>query len=297
MKPSPLFLSIVWGILLTGCSLTSHPEHSSQQPETPISQVTLPGQQDASTGTHKEHDQTSTGTTKEPQQVTSNPSTTSETPFRPKSYTKLSWTGYEDIRKIALKNFWIFEWNDTYTNDPSRNVELLPLEIAEKDKATYKAYYLPEPNPSLPPADPLDRHGEDKDNLFLDYGLIATKKSSLPGYIPLQYAGTQAVIGLVGYADGYLIVTPFKFPVDKSSFKAIQDKTFHGRENDIYAPLTYGHWGKRPGFWNGAHYYEDYIWHDKDWVYFRDDTISDLGINRVKKAANFKVEVFPDDVS
>lgn len=109
MKPSPLFLGIVRGILLTGCSLTSHPEQSSQQPEPPISQVTLTGQQDASTGTHKEHDQTSTGTTKEPQQVTSNPSTTSETPFRPKSYTKLSWTGYEDIRKIALKNFWIFE--------------------------------------------------------------------------------------------------------------------------------------------------------------------------------------------
>ena len=54
--------------------------------------------------------------------------------------------------------------------------------------------------------------------------------------------------------------------------------------------------GEHPGFWNGAHYYEDSIWDDKDWVYFRDDMVSDLSLNSLKKAVNFKVEVFPNQI-
>ncbi|RKW23439.1 hypothetical protein D8B45_03465 [Candidatus Gracilibacteria bacterium] len=53
---------------------------------------------------------------------------------------------------------------------------------------------------------------------------------------------------------------------------------------------------EHPGFWNGAYYYEDSIGDDKDWVYFRDDMVSDLSINSVKKAANFKVEVFLNQI-
>lgn len=210
------------------------------------------------------------------------------------AYTKLLWTGYEDIRQEALNKFRMFEGQDMYTNDPSWKISMLPLSITWKDEKSYKPYFLPEPHPAVVPANLLDWHGEDKEHLFLDFGLVATKKSELPDYIPLQFVGTQAILGLVGYSDGYLVVSPFKFPVDKATFKAIQDKVqFHERKDDRFLALTYGARGVRPWFHNGRIDYRNYLWEDKDWVYFWDDQhVQGLSINRVKKEADFKFWIF-----
>lgn len=209
-------------------------------------------------------------------------------------YTKLLWTGYEDVKQEALNKFRMFEGQDIYTNDPSWEVAMLQVSITWKDEKSYKVYFLPEHHPAVIPADPLDWHGEDKEYLFLDFGLVATKKSELPNYIPLQFMGTQAVMGLVGHSDGYLVISPFKFPVDEDSFTAIQDKEqFHDRKDNRYSSVSYGPLGERPWFHNGGVDYRNYLWEDKDWVYFWDDqNVQGLSINRVKKKSDFKFGIF-----
>jgi hypothetical protein len=66
---------------------------------------------------------------------------------------------------------------------------------------------------------------------------------------------------LVGYTDGYLIQFPFKFPVDKATFRTVQRKgEFTFRERDEIPSLKEfaGEW-RRPIFQNDGVVYDKYL--------------------------------------
>ncbi|MDR0860222.1 MAG: hypothetical protein LBO09_04535 [Candidatus Peribacteria bacterium] len=74
-----------------------------------------------------------------------------------------------------------------YTNDLYRDIQPLELKKADKDIASYRCFYCDVDRNAV------DYVGMDKNSIFIDLFLaLATPKSSLPNYIPLQSLGTQA---------------------------------------------------------------------------------------------------------
>ena len=98
----------------------------------------------------------------------------------------------------------------------------------------------------------------------------------------------QALDGLVGYSDGYLVQYPFKFPVDKETFQTVQRKWMseYWLQADI-ADLSEiaGEW-RRVRFHNNGRIYDKYLGDDKDWIYYRTDTTT-VNINRTEKKSDF----------
>ena len=151
-----------------------------------------------------------------------------------------------------------------FTNDPTRDIQMLPFEKAEKDIATYRCFYCEADRNAL------NYEGEDKEYLFIDgQWWFGVKKSLLPSYAPLQQFGIQAIEGLFGYSSGYLVLFPFKFPVDHQTFRAVQKKEqllYGGDDTFLSLQELAGEW-RRPKFQNADIMYDKYLWDDQDWVY------------------------------
>jgi hypothetical protein len=93
---------------------------------------------------------------------------------------------------------------------------------------------------------------------------------------------------LVGYDEGYLILFPFKFPVDKETFATVQTKGQLQYWLDDTLPSLKeiaGEW-RRPRFQNAGEIIDRYLWDDKDWVYYWTPWWA-ISINRVQKASDF----------
>ena len=167
-----------------------------------------------------------------------------------------------------------------YTNDPSWEIESLPFIITEKDMTTYKGFYW----------DGSWEEWMDGTHLFLGYWNEAMPITKFSNYIPLQVLGEQAAMGLVGYSDGYLLLFPFTFPVDKDSFKTVQrkDQFKYWEVQNISDLKEVSGWLRRPRFVNDGIVYYKYLGDDKDWVYVRMSVDWGVRIVRIAKAPDFK---------
>lgn len=177
-----------------------------------------------------------------------------------------------------------FSKNQIYTNDPNWKIESIPVSQAAKDIDTYKCFYCEEW------WDKSQYFWEDNTNLFLSYDWIAAPKKDVMWFVPLQHIGEQAVIWLIGYSNGYLILFPFKFPVDQETFKTVQIKEQLQRweKKEIPSLKSVSDDLRRPKFQNGGLQYDKYLADDKDWIYLWGMSASD-SIDRIKKESDFKI--------
>lgn len=184
---------------------------------------------------------------------------------------RIIWKGEGDYTK-KFSNY------PTYTNDPSWLIDSLQFTEIEKDVSTYQWFFW----------DDIWQPWRDSKNLFLGYRDEAISIETLPNYIPLQTLWTQSFDGLVGYSDGYLLLFPFKFPVDKDSFQTVQVKRLNQPwlRDDIPDLREISGWLRRPRFINDGTVYYRYLWDDKDWVYMWIGVGNTIA--RMSKTADFK---------
>ncbi|MCK9467281.1 MAG: hypothetical protein M0P94_03040 [Candidatus Absconditabacterales bacterium] len=178
-----------------------------------------------------------------------------------------------DLQKKILKNY-----NGIKTNDESWNIESLNIFERERDKNSYKRWFY-DPSFDVDGTAKYMNPGEDKDNLYLSLDFLenyAVSKQELPSSVQFGTIGIQAVDGYLGYGNGYIILFPYKFPVDKGTFTlAKQDRR--------YKVL------------NGGTQYHHYIGSDKDYIYLWDDDKYVI-IKRIPKKSDFKVLTEKEEV-
>ena len=115
------------------------------------------------------------------------------------------------------------------------------------------------------------------------------KKSELPHLQFIADIGEQALSAVALYSDGYLVLPPYKFPVDHQTF------SFIPRDERGY-PLTWSaetenkrtQW--RVFYQNWWRQYTRYLGNDKNWVY----RWGEYTLIREKKKADFRLLSFPE---
>lgn len=212
------------------------------------------------------------------------------------SYTNIrdfSWQEYNIENDVYTEVTWNFsqEFSDffknvnVYTNDNSWDI--IPLNI-EKSPITsgYREFFYE--------WDTDYWYWEDEDTVYLFWTTRWVKKDYLNSFIPLQDLWTQDLEWIIWYSDGYLIVFPFKFPVDKNTFLGYQNyKTFpHYKSDamndlDLYRQETQN---RRVKFINNWILYDKCIWFDDEYIYFRATSERmNTYIGRVKKSEDFSI--------
>lgn len=169
------------------------------------------------------------------------------------------------------------------TNDYTRAIEELPLHSHKRDEATFRCF----------------DQGENCDSQFLlggedeqwhyPYGweTYAIEKSQLPNYLPLQKMGVHSYLGELGYSSGYLVIPPFKFPVDAQSIRFAQQASFQGFPNPYaHQTFTLDDQHRPLRFVNGAEQYTRYLADDDERVYFAPDHFS---LARIRKHPDFQL--------
>ena len=159
-------------------------------------------------------------------------------------------------------------WFKIFTNDLSWKYKELLVWKEKKDGNSFKCYFC-EWNTEV--YDRMD--WEDKNNIFLQWNRYSVSKDQLPWFKPLVDVGVQAFDWIVWYSEGYLILFPYKFPVDANSFQPTK-------------------WDRRYRVQNGWLQYHHYIWSDKDYIYYWDYAHwweYRVWLYRIKKENDFKV--------
>jgi len=179
---------------------------------------------------------------------------------------KINEENLTDLQKEIFKKYnnWI------KTNDESWNIELLDISEVEKDKDSYNRWFY---DPSFD-ADWRAKYmnpWEDKYNLYISLWdeNYAVSKQEFPWYVPLNTMWVQAFDWFVGYSDWYLILFPYKFPVEKWSFVS-------SKQDRRYRVLNW--WVQ----------YHHYIGRDKDYIYLWEDD-GYIIIKRIPKESDFKI--------
>ena len=159
-------------------------------------------------------------------------------------------------------------WFKIFTNDSSWKYKELLVWKEKEDSNSFKCYFCEWHTEVY---DRMD--WEDKNNIFLQWNWYSVSKDQLPWFKPLVDVGVQAFDWIVWYSEGYLILFPYKFPVDANSFQPTK-------------------WDRRYRVQNGWLQYHHYIWSDKDYVYYWDYAHwweYRVWLYRIKKENDFKV--------
>ncbi len=203
----------------------------------------------------------------------------------------LSWWFYIDwVLHTEYSKHWIFEvpsnWEyETFSSEyVAKHQDVFPL----KNKANINLYY--EDNNYYYFFDgPLWYHEE----------WVWTKKDKLKDFLLIWALWTQSYEEPIGYSNWYIILPPYKFPVDKWSFIAYPDewwdntKPNKGTDRENWVKKDWGH-----NFcFNNGKQYEYCFWSDKDYIYRWEYSYNDkiYHIIRDKKMTDFKV-LSPDEI-
>lgn len=186
---------------------------------------------------------------------------------------KISEENLTDLQREIYKKS-----NRIKTNDESWNIELLNIFERERDKNSYKRWFY-DPSFDVDWTAKYMNPWEDKDNLYLSLDSLenyAVSKQELPSSVQFGTIWTQAVDWYLGYGDWYIILFPYKFPVDKWTFTlAKQDRRY-----------------KVLNWWAQYHHY---IGSDKDYIYLWNDD-KYVTIRRIPKKSDFKVLTEKEEV-
>ena len=160
------------------------------------------------------------------------------------------------------------------TNDSTWDIELLNIIEKERDKTSYKRWFY-DANFDPDGISKYDNPWEDNNNLYLSifWDNYAVSKQELETPIQFDAIWIQAVEWYLGYSSGYIILFPFKFPVDGWSFILSEQDRRYRVQN----------------WWDQYHHY---IWSDANYIYLWDlnwNLNSSLIIKRIPKQSDFKI--------
>lgn len=116
---------------------------------------------------------------------------------------------------------------------------------------------------------------------------IAIQKQDLPHFQFIGVLGDQDIESIIGYSNGYLVIPPYKFPVDQESFSFTpQDSPSFSGYDEVYSKTTGWKF-----FINNGKQYAHYLWSDKDWVYRWSESMDTDAyfIIREKKKSDFRI--------
>lgn len=178
---------------------------------------------------------------------------------------KINEENLTDLQREIYKKY-----NRIKINDESWNIELLDISEVEKDKDSYSRWFY-DPSFDVDWRAKYMNPWEDKYNLYISLWdeNYAVSKQEFPWYVPLNTMWVQAFDWFVGYSDWYLILFPYKFPVERWSF-------ISSKQDRRYRVLNW--WAQ----------YHHYIGSDKDYIYLWEDE-EFVTIKRIKKEPDFRV--------
>lgn len=172
-------------------------------------------------------------------------------------------------------------------NDPTWKIELLPVKFVDKEFDTFKChYYLCDEQ-----SDRTYLPGQDAKNIYpgQEYSW-AVAYEDLSWYVPLQLFWIQDIVGAIGYSSGYLIVYPYKLPVDAQSIQYISKVLWPQMMSYSDGMKFDGYDWKQVRALNGGEQYANIIGSDKDRVYFRSLAPGiHYAFNRVPKKSDFRI--------
>ena len=214
------------------------------------------------------------------------------------SYAFMNTTGFADIRHMKLLpwryyiNWKVAEYeSDVYDFfvDPGRKYKILNAEIVatgtHQQWHTWGYLYLED-----------DKYyyfyhfsGFD----FSAWSNLGFRKSDIPNMKVIGSPWEQYYFNIALYSDGYLVLPPYKFPVDPQTFSFIprdeSDKVLTWEEEERFIRKNgrefYRNWGKQKN---------NYLGSDKDRVYRREYSKDWYALIRERKKADFRLLSFPE---